>query len=114
MHDSDPGRMARRKVKAEDRQLVDYADAEPSAFASMLGGLIEANVRSRPEKEHDFDSLVARVGIWVTDIDEGVTLDFKGGKLTVHNGRARSGPWSVFVAAYRPQRLQLPCRLAQR
>jgi hypothetical protein len=78
--------MARRKVKTEDRQLVDYADAEPSAFASMLGGLIEANVRSRPEKERDFDSLVARVGIWVTDIDEGVTLDFKGGKLTVHNG----------------------------
>jgi hypothetical protein len=78
--------MARRKVKTEDRQLVDYADAEPSAFASMLGGLIEANVRSRPEKGKDFDSLIARVGIWVTDIDEGVTLDFKGGKLTVHNG----------------------------
>ena len=78
--------MARRKVKADDRQLVDYADEEPSAFASMLGGLIEANVRSRPEKEKDFDSLVARVGIWVTDIDEGVTLDFKGGRLTVHNG----------------------------
>ena len=78
--------MARRKLKADDRQLVDYADQEPSAFASMLGGLIEANVRSRPEKEQDFDSLVARVGIWVTDIDEGVTLDFKGGKLTVHNG----------------------------
>jgi hypothetical protein len=30
--------------------------------------------------------LKARVGIWVTDIDEGVTLDFKGGKLVVHNG----------------------------
>jgi hypothetical protein len=29
---------------------------------------------------------VARVGIWVTDIDEGVTLDFKGGSMTVHNG----------------------------
>jgi hypothetical protein len=86
VHDTDPGRMARRKVKTEDRQLVDYADSEPSAFASMLGGLIDANVRSRPEKEQDFDSLVARVGIWVTDIDEGVTLDFKGGRLTVHNG----------------------------
>ena len=52
----------------------------------MLGGLIDANVRSNAAKEQDFDSLVARVGIWVTDIDEGVTLDFKGGKLTVHNG----------------------------
>ena len=86
MHDSDPGRMARRKVKGEPTQLVQYADEEPSAFASMLGGLIEANVTSRPEKEHDFESLVARVGIWVTDIDEGVTLDFKGGKLVMHNG----------------------------
>jgi hypothetical protein len=52
----------------------------------MLGGLIEANVQSRPEKQRDFQSLVARVGIWVNDIDEGVTLDFKGGRLTVHNG----------------------------
>jgi hypothetical protein len=52
----------------------------------MLGGLIQANVESRPEKQPDFANLVARVGIWVTDIDEGVTLDFKGGKLTVHNG----------------------------
>ena len=52
----------------------------------MLGGLIEANVRSRPEKQGDFENLVARVGIWVTDIDEGVTLDFKGGRLVVHNG----------------------------
>ncbi len=82
--------MARRKVKAkldvDSRAEVVYADDEPSAFASMLGGLIEANVRSHPEKERDFDSLKARVGIWVTDIDEGVTLEFKGGNLIVHNG----------------------------
>src|SRR5439155_1136939 len=31
-------------------------------------------------------SLVARVGIWVTDIDEGVTLDFRKGSLVVYNG----------------------------
>jgi len=80
--------MARRKLKpAEDeRPLVEYADQEPSAFSSMLGGLIEANVKSREEKQGDFENLVARVGIFVTDIDEGVTLDFKGGKLVVHNG----------------------------
>jgi hypothetical protein len=52
----------------------------------MLGGLIDANVMARPEKKRDFDTLVARVGIWVTDIDEGVTLAFDAGKLTVHNG----------------------------
>ncbi|TMD89669.1 MAG: SCP2 sterol-binding domain-containing protein [Chloroflexi bacterium] len=80
--------MARRDVKAEavEPKLVEYADEEPSAFAAMLGGLIEANVSGRDEKKRDFKSLVARVGIFVTDIDEGVTLDFKAGKLTVHNG----------------------------
>ena len=52
----------------------------------MLGGLIEANVESRPERKKDFDSLSARVGIWVTDIDEGVTLIFERGALRVHNG----------------------------
>jgi hypothetical protein len=112
VHDTGAGRMARRKIKldqggaagpgsarpgasrgesplkfdVDSRGLVEYADDEPSAFASMLGGLIEANVRTHPEKERDFDSLKARVGIFVTDIDEGVTLNFKGGKLIVHNG----------------------------
>jgi hypothetical protein len=76
--------MARRKLNP--KQTVEYADSSPSAFASMLGGLIEANVGNRPEKQKDFDSLEARVGIWVTDIDEGVTLDFQKGHLIVHNG----------------------------
>jgi hypothetical protein len=66
--------------------LVQYASAEPSAFAQMLGGLIEANVLTSPKKRQDFDRLVARVGVWVTDIDEGVTLDFGAGKLSVYNG----------------------------
>src|SRR3989440_13000845 len=52
----------------------------------MLGGLIDANVESRPDRKKDFDSLAARVGIWVTDIDEGVTLVFERGALLVHNG----------------------------
>src|SRR5579872_1544772 len=79
--------MARRKVgRPAEPELVSYADREPSAFASMLGGLIEANVKAGEDKQRDFERLVARVGIWVTDIDEGVTLDFKGGRLVVHNG----------------------------
>ena len=84
MHDAGAGRVARRKIKTT--KTVDYADDEPSAFASMLGGLIEANVSSRPEKKKDFESLAAKVGIFVTDIDEGVTLDFQSGSLVVHNG----------------------------
>jgi hypothetical protein len=86
VHDTHPRRVAGRGVSTPTSGLVDYADGEPSAFASMLGGLIEANIESRPEKMRDFRSLVARVGIWVNDIDEGVTLNFNGGKLTVHNG----------------------------
>jgi SCP-2 sterol transfer family protein len=75
--------MARRKIADK---TVSYADADPSAFASMLGGLIEANVENSPAKKKDFESLGARVGIFVTDIDEGVTLDFRNGSLVVHNG----------------------------
>ena len=87
MHDAGASRMARRKLgRAPEPELVSYADKEPSAFASMLGGLIDANVKAAEGKREDFDRLVARVGIWVTDIDEGVTLDFKGGTLVVHNG----------------------------
>lgn len=88
MHDPGRGRMAGRKLgsTAKESQLVAYASNEPSAFAQMLGGLIEANVRANPNKRKDFDALVARVGIWVTDIDEGVTLVFDAGRLTVYNG----------------------------
>ncbi len=88
MHDAGAGRMARRKVNTRTHKhtRVEYADAEPSAFASMLGGLIEANVENSSAKRKDFDSLSARVGVFVTDIDEGVTLDFASGTLTVHSG----------------------------
>ena len=84
MHDAGAGRMARRKVKVT--QIVTYSDAEPSAFASMLGGLIDANVGNSATKRKDFDELAARVGIWVTDIGEGVTLEFQRGSLVVSNG----------------------------
>jgi hypothetical protein len=70
--------------------LVEYIDGDDAtAFATMLGGLIEANVAGRPEKRQDFDSLKARVGIRVDDIDESVTLDFRGGTLKVSNGLKR-------------------------
>lgn len=74
----------------KDDPLVEYTDGDDaSAFGMMLGGLIEANVTSRPEKRGDFDSLRARVGIQVTDIDESVTLDFRSGNLKVSNGLKR-------------------------
>jgi hypothetical protein len=80
--------MAGREVKVttQVRGLVEYASSEPSAFAGILGGLIEANVLARPQKKQDFDKLVARVGISAMDIDESVTLVFDAGRLTVYNG----------------------------
>jgi hypothetical protein len=70
-------------------KAVEYAEGdEASAFAQMLGGLIEANLASRPEKRRDFDDIKGKVGFEVTDIDESVTLDFQGGRLLVHNGLA--------------------------
>jgi len=84
VHGPSTGGMARRKL--DEAGLVQYASSEPSAFAGMLGGLIEANVVADPDKRKDFDALAARVGIWVTDIDEGVTLVFDAGRLTVYNG----------------------------
>ncbi len=94
MHDAGAGQLARRDVGRADEPRGDqgappriqYLDGEASPFAQMLGGLIEANVGSRPEKRADFDELKARVGIFVTDIAEGVTLDFQGGHMLVRNG----------------------------
>ena len=86
MHDPDPGDVAGRGL-ADVKALVEYVAGDgASAFAQMLGGLIEANVSSRPDKRRDFEALRSRVGIYVTDIDEGVTLDFQGGHLLVHDG----------------------------
>lgn len=83
MHHPPAGGVAGRGVS--DR--VEYADGDDaSAFAQMLGGLIEANIGARPEKRRDFDSLKARVGFFVTDIGEAVTLDFGAGHLVVRNG----------------------------
>jgi hypothetical protein len=67
--------------------LVEYADGdEASAFGQMLGGLIEANVEANAERRRDFDALEARVGVFLTDIEEGVTLDFQRGHLVVNDG----------------------------
>ena len=94
MHDPDPGRVPRRglakNIPPDRGPLVEYTDGDDaSAFAMMLGGLIEANVTARSDRRRDFDALRARVGVVVQDIEESVTLDFKGGSLRVSNGLKR-------------------------
>jgi hypothetical protein len=82
VHDPGAGDVAGRELST----LVEYADGEDaSAFAQMLGGLIEANVTTREDRKQDFTNLRARVGVAIIDIDEAVTLDFQGGHLVVHN-----------------------------
>ena len=66
---------------------MEYAEGpDATALGQMLGGLIEANVESSAERRRDFDDLRARVGVFVTDIEEGVTLEFQGGHLVVRDG----------------------------
>jgi hypothetical protein len=73
--------------EAGEEELVEYAEGEEaSAFAQMLGGLIQANVEASAGKMRDLAHLKARVGIQVRDIDESVTLDFRQGRLVVHDG----------------------------
>jgi hypothetical protein len=52
----------------------------------MLGGLVEANLESRPERRADFERLRAKVGFELRDAGESATLDFQGGRLLVWNG----------------------------
>jgi hypothetical protein len=57
-------------------------------MASMLAGLITANVEQHPERWNDFHKLSGTsVTIEVPDIEEALTLTFAGDDLVVRNGR---------------------------
>jgi hypothetical protein len=84
VHHAGARELARRVANVS---LVEYAEGqEATAFGQVLGGLIEANVEASDERRRDFDQLQARVGVFVTDIEEGVTLEFQGGRLLVRCG----------------------------
>lgn len=63
---------------------VEYLDEEPAGLASMLGGLIEANLAAHPERERLLKRSV--VGIIADDAGVAVTLRFAPGRVTVANG----------------------------
>jgi hypothetical protein len=68
---------------------VVYAEGEEeaTAMASMLAGLITANVEQNPERWDDFHKLSGTsVSIEVPDIEEALTLTFAGDDLVVRNG----------------------------
>jgi hypothetical protein len=64
---------------------VTYADPEPNGLATMLGGLIEANLAAHPER----DALLAKgasYSITAPDAGVSVTIALAPGAVTLRNG----------------------------
>ena len=60
--------------------------AEDNAFAQMLLKLVRQNIESKPHKKKDFDQLDGTVALVADDADVAVTLEFRLGRLVVHDG----------------------------
>ena len=71
-------------------------EAEEIELAGMLAQMLSAGLE-RPEKEKIFNSLKARVFIYVTDMDLGMTMDFDRGRLTVHGGEVGKPDISILT-----------------
>jgi len=63
---------------------VEYDDEEPNGLASMLGGLIEANLEQHPEREALLRP--ATIGITAPDAGVSVTILLAPGRVRVRNG----------------------------
>ncbi|MGH2740752.1 MAG: hypothetical protein ACRDH6_09770 [Actinomycetota bacterium] len=64
---------------------VEFLDEEPNGIASMIGGLLEANLQAHPERR----SLLApptTIGIVATDAGAATTIHLAPGRVTVANG----------------------------
>ncbi len=64
--------------------------AENNAFATMLADLVRQNLESKPHKKKDFSRLAKGKGVSVAlvadDADVALTLEFRGGRLVLHDG----------------------------
>lgn len=60
--------------------------AESNAFAAMLADLLRQNLQSKPHKRKDFDALDGTVALVADDAEVALTLEFRRGRLTVHDG----------------------------
>ncbi|MGH2692049.1 MAG: hypothetical protein ACRDHM_06060 [Actinomycetota bacterium] len=65
---------------------VEFVDGEPNGIAAMIGGLIEANLASHPERSKLLKPAI--VGIVAEDAHVSLTLRISPGKVTVANGLA--------------------------
>jgi hypothetical protein len=69
---------------------VSFADEEPNGLATLLGGLIEANLHRHPDRRVLLRPAV--VGLTARDAHVGATLTFALGSVAVANGASVNGP----------------------
>lgn len=62
------------------------AEAEQSAFATIMAELVRSNLVEQPAKLRDFQAMRGRVALFAEDAGVTITLHFQAGKLTVHDG----------------------------
>lgn len=60
--------------------------AESNAFATMLADLVRQNLESKPHKQKDFAELDGTVALVADDADVALTLEFRKGRLVLHDG----------------------------
>lgn len=60
--------------------------ADENAFATMLADLVRQNLDSKPHKKKDFESLDGTVALVADDAEVALTLEFRLGLLTLHDG----------------------------
>jgi hypothetical protein len=64
---------------------VQYPDPEPNGLATMMGGLIEANLTAHPERSALLQKR-ATFAIVAPDVDVSVSIRLYRGTVTVRNG----------------------------
>ncbi len=60
--------------------------AEDNAFATMLADLVRQNLDSKPHKKKDFAELDGTVALVADDAEVSLTLEFRRGRLVLHDG----------------------------
>jgi hypothetical protein len=63
---------------------VTFVDDEPNGLATLVGGLIEANLAQHPSRGDLLRSAV--VCLTATDAEVGVTITLEPGAVTIENG----------------------------
>lgn len=61
--------------------------AEENGFATMLAELVRQNLEAKPHKKADFTAIrAAAIALVADDADVALTLVFRSGRLTIHDG----------------------------